>query len=248
MKFCAVIPLYNHGDPALNVTRELEKVDLPVIIVDDGSDQETKEKIQEILTLFPRTHLVTLPQNQGKGGAVMSGLREAYSLGYSHALQVDADGQHDLSQLSDLLASSRDQPDYLIAGKPIFDETIPNYRKFWRRVTNTLAKIETLSGEIEDAMCGLRIYPLAETLRVLDKFKFGKRMDFDIEVFIKLHWEGVRMLFVPTKVVYPEGGVSHFRLFHDNVEITLMHIKLILGMLLRSGKLLKRESQRRRGR
>jgi hypothetical protein len=82
-------------------------------------------------------------------------------------------------------------------------------------------------------MCGLRIYPLAATLAALPADSMGQRMDFDIESLVRLHWQGLGMLWIPTRVNYPADGISHFRLFHDNALITWLHTRLFFGMLLR---------------
>ena len=94
-------------------------------------------------------------------------------------------------------------------------------------------------------MCGFRVYPLAATERLLCQQALTERMDFDIEILVKLYWQGVEILFQPTKVIYPEGGVSHFQAVADNVRITKLHTKLFFGMLKRLPWLLKRKSQRK---
>jgi polyprenyl-phospho-N-acetylgalactosaminyl synthase len=89
-------------------------------------------------------------------------------------------------------------------------------------------------------MCGLRVYPLAKVLPVIESEHPGRRMDFDIEILVRLHWTGVEMRWLPTRVGYPRDGISHFRLVRDNGLITLMHTQLFLGMLLRAPRLIAR--------
>jgi hypothetical protein len=88
--------------------------------------------------------------------------------------------------------------------------------------------VETLSNEISDSMCGLRVYPLKETLAVIGREWIGDRMDFDTEILVQLNWRGLRVIETPVRVTYPEGNVSNFRMLADNVRISLMHTRLAL--------------------
>jgi hypothetical protein len=89
-------------------------------------------------------------------------------------------------------------------------------------------------------MCGFRVYPVAELVRLLDEERPGSRMDFDIEVLVRLHWRGVSMRWLDTRVGYPQDGISHFRLGLDNLLISRMHLRLFLGMLRRLPRLVSR--------
>ena len=176
--------------------------------------------------------------NQGKGGAVMTGLKTAYQQGFSHVLQVDADGQHDIDHCQSLLQVAQKHPKQLISGQPIFDDSIPFSRRFSRHITHFWVWIETLSFSVKDSMCGFRVYPLAPCIELMNKQTLGKRMDFDIEIMVRLYWQGTTSRFLPTKVIYPEDGISHFQPLNDNLLISWMHTRLVFGMLLRSPKLL----------
>ena len=241
MKVCAIIPFYNHPDAIGHVVEQLLKYDLDIIIVDDGSDLKSKESLKALLSP-PKVTLVIRSVNGGKGAAVITGMREALSRGFTHLLQVDADGQHDLSKIPELFDLSSRFPEQIISGMPVYDETVPTSRKFWRYATHILVWIHTLSFEIRDSMCGFRIYPLASTLKVIDsKEKFGQRMDFDIEVLVRSHWANLHTKQLAVGVRYPIDGVSHFQLFNDNFLITQLHIRLFFGMLLNSPKLIARK-------
>ena len=242
---CALIPVYNHGSTARAVVAELIAHHLPVILVDDGSRQDTKEHLAAIVGEFSQAALFTLPVNQGKGGAVIHGLRQAHALGYSHALQVDADGQHDLGEILRFIEAARQQPEAMICGRPVYDHTVPTSRKIGRKITNFWVAIETLSRDIPDAMCGFRVYPVAACWHLLTRRKISQRMEFDIEILVRLHWQGVTMHFLPIKVIYPEGGISNFHLVKDNVAISRIHTLLFLGMLWRWPLLLGRRIGRR---
>ncbi|ASG03991.1 glycosyltransferase family 2 protein [Vibrio anguillarum] len=240
---CFLIPCYNHGSTVAEVVSSLSAFELPILLVDDGSNQQTKQALSNVARQT-HVHLITLEQNQGKGGAVMAGIRQAQQLGFSHVIQIDADGQHDLQALPKLLAASKQHPNHLISGQPIYDDSVPKARLYGRYATHIWVWIETLSFTIKDSMCGFRAYPVDLTVEVLNNHKIGTRMDFDIEILVRMYWHGVDIDFVETRVIYPEGGVSHFDALWDNVKISWMHSKLFFGMLPRIPQLLKRNQSR----
>jgi len=242
MRLCIVIPYYNHPDAIGAVINDLLPYNINIFIVDDGSGAESKKALFPLLKESKVT-LVTRVVNGGKGAAVTTGMREALSQGYTHAIQVDADGQHDLSKIPELINLSKQCPEKIISGMPVYDESVPTNRKLWRYATHILVWIHTLSLEIKDSMCGFRIYPLRKTLEVIDsREKFGQRMDFDIEILVRSYWAGLHIKQMPVAVRYPIDGVSHFQLFNDNFLITKMHFRLFFGMLLNSPKLLIRKT------
>lgn len=237
---CFLIPCYNHGSTISAVVSSLKPFNYPFIIVDDGSDHETKQALTELADQDEVT-LITLAQNQGKGGAVMAGIRRAHELDYSHVIQIDADGQHDVEALPKLIEASKRHPEHLISGQPIYDDSVPKSRLYGRYATHIWVWIETLSFAIKDSMCGFRAYPVNATIAVLNKYDIGSRMDFDIEILVRMYWEGIDIDFVETRVIYPEGGISHFDALWDNVKISWMHTRLFFGMLPRIPKLLARK-------
>ena len=215
--------------------------DLPCILVDDGSTPDCARVVDGLADAAPtRVTIVRHPINQGKGGAVLSGLARASALGYSHALQIDADGQHDPAQIPMFVAAARAQPEAMITGQPVFDASVPKSRLYSRRLTHVLVWIHTLSLEIRDSMCGFRVYPIPPVLKIARSVQLGRRMDFDIEVLVRLHWAGVRIVSLPTPVRYPLDGISHFRLWRDNALISRLHAMLFLGMLARFPRLVAR--------
>lgn len=241
IKLALVIPNYNHNAAIAQTLAELAQLNLPCYLIDDGSNDETRYLLQSLAQTYPWVTLLQHPYNRGKGAAVMTGLRRAYRDGFSHALQVDADGQHNLADIPAMIAKAQAKPDALISGKPEYDESVPKGRFYGRYLTHFWVWVETLSFDIQDSMCGFRVYPLAATERLLCQQALTERMDFDIEILVKLYWQGVEILFQPTKVIYPEGGVSHFQAVADNVRITKLHTKLFFGMLKRLPWLLKRK-------
>lgn len=231
MNPCLLIPCYNHAGPLAAVLARLAEFELPCLLVDDGSEPVAAAALDALAARYPWVSLLRHPHNQGKGGAVMTGLRRAHELGFSHALQVDADGQHDLTDLPALLAEARQHPAALVSGRPLYDDSVPKGRLYGRYITHVWVWIETLSFAIKDSMCGFRVYPLAPTCALLERVTLGRRMDFDTEVMVRLHWAGVPMRFVPTRVIYPVDGRSHFRLFRDNLDISWMHTRLVCRLL-----------------
>ena len=208
-------------------------LDLRVFFVNDGSADDTALRLAEIEKQYPAVRVVGHAENRGKGAAVVSGLRAAHDEGFSHALQIDADGQHDAGDIPRFLALAERNPGAVIAGQPVFDASVPTGRLIARYLTHVWIWVETLSFAIRDSMCGFRVYPLAPVIGVADRTRLGRRMDFDPEILVRLHWDGVAIMSLPTRVIYPEGGSSHFRLWLDNWLITRMHIRLVFGMLWR---------------
>lgn len=227
---CAVVPCYNHGASVGGVVERLRAQRLPVIVVDDGSDAETANT----LDVLPGIHLFRFEKNHGKGAAVVQGLREAHRLGYTHALQVDADGQHCIEDAPRFLELGRAAPDAVICGEPIYDASAPKARRYGRLVTRFWVWLETRGRARGDAMCGFRLYPLAPAVALAERTRIASGMSFDIDILVRLVWMGVPVQSVPTRVVYPAGGVSHFRMLRDNLRISGTHTRLFLGSLFYS--------------
>ena len=237
---CVVIPIFNHARTVPALLAQLAPYGLPCILINDGSDSAATEYLRRLVEERPDLMLVEQFPNQGKGAAVMRGLRKAGDLAYSHAVQVDADGQHHIEDLARLLDAARKFPEALVTGIPVYDQSVPRGRLMGRYVTHFWVWVETLSLRIKDSMCGFRVYPLAATMALLDSVSLGKRMDFDTDIMVRLYWRGLTVISIATKVVYPENGTSNFRLWRDNCYITWMHTRLVCGMLPRIPQLLWR--------
>ena len=238
----AVIPVYDHPATIGDVTRQVLAHGLRCILVDDGSSEACARVLDRLVDAHStRVSLVRLPVNQGKGGAMVAGFRAAAAHGHTHVLQIDADGQHATEDIPRFLEQARRRPDAVIAGCPVYDQSVPRARLYGRYATHVWVWINTLSLDIRDSMCGFRLYPLASLLPLLDAVRIGRRMDFDSDVIVRLHWRGVPVVNQPTRVTYPRDGVSHFRMLGDNVRISAMHARLFAGMLLRSPLLLWRK-------
>lgn len=236
---CIIVPVYNHPDSLGVLVAGLASFDVPTLLINDGSDDNCTRRLRQIDRDHAWITLIERSQNGGKGAAVKTGLEAALRSGFTHALQVDADGQHDLQDLPRLLALSRDNPAAVVCGMPTF-ENIPALRLYGRYLTHIWVWINTLSLDIRDSMCGFRVYPLGSTLAEIRAAKIGDRMDFDPEILVRLHWRGLPIISVPTSVGYPTDGISHFRGFRDNVLISWAHTRLFFGMLRRLPELLRR--------
>lgn len=244
-RFCAVIPCYNHHAVIADTVRTLLTYVEKVFIINDGSGAATRAVLDQLATQYQQQLQVHhFSQNQGKGVAMLKGFRLAAEAGYSHAVQVDADGQHDLANTPLMIEHARTFPDKLVAAIPQYDETVNRLRFIMRYLTHFWVWVETLSLQIKDSMCGFRIYPLKPTLRLINKTAIGTHMDFDTDIMVKLYWMGVDVINVPTRVRYNPDGSSNFRMFRDNVLISLMHTRLVFGMLWRIPSLLARNIRR----
>ncbi|MBQ4833477.1 glycosyltransferase family 2 protein [Pseudoalteromonas sp. MMG010] len=233
-----VIPNYNHHLVIEDTLDALVAFNLPIILVDDGSDAQTQQVLDKVANKFELVTLVRRSQNGGKGAAVQTGLSHAFTAGWTHAIQVDADGQHDLNDVEQLISRSKFAPTALVSGQPVYDSSISKGRYYGRFITHFWVYIETLSLQLKDTMCGFRVYPLAAYDRLIKSSTLGNKMDFDIEIMVKLFWQGTPVEFIKTKVHYPENGVSHFNVWEDNVLISKMHTRLFFGMLLRLPRLI----------
>jgi glycosyltransferase involved in cell wall biosynthesis len=241
----AIIPTYRHVERLPAIVQRLCDLGLPVLIVDDGNAPEAAARIDALADPVSHVAVERRPRNGGKGAAMKTGFRAAAARGWTHALQVDADGQHDLDAAPQLIALSRRHPDAVICGVPVYDASVPAARKFGRYLTHAMVWVETASREISDSMCGFRIYPVADTVHVIDREMIGDRMDFDTEILVQLNWRGLRNIESPIGVTYPEGNVSNFRMLRDNVRMTLLHIRLAAQMPVRAPIRMWRRSRRK---
>lgn len=232
-KYCIVIPVYNHGKELLQTLKELGCYNLPCFVVNDGSNAETTCYLGEAIKNHEWINIITLQNNSGKGAAVKAGLRYACGQQYTHALQVDADGQHCLEDIRKLLDESVKYPNALVLGQPIFSKDVPLSRLIGRQISRFWVCVETVSKTIKDPLFGFRVYPLSSTIQVLDSYRTGNRMDFDPEIAVRLYWKNVLIRNVKTMVTYPDDGVSHFKMGRDNLLISWMHTKLVLEMFYR---------------
>lgn len=237
-----LIPSYNSGAKVLDTVAEARRAWEPVWVVVDGSTDGTDRQLQRLAATDPGLRVLVFSRNQGKGAAVLAGLREAAARHFTHALTLDADGQHPAAAIPEFMALSRANPAAMILGVPVFDASAPRLRVVGRRVSNGWAKLETL-GAIGDSLFGFRVYPIAPLRAVMERTRWMRRFDFDPEAAVKLCWRGLPTINRPAPVRYfrpEEGGVSHFRYLRDNALLTWMHVRLLAGFAWRLPHLLAR--------
>ena len=238
-----LIPSYNTGRQVLETVRAARAAWTPVWVVVDGSTDGTEALLRQAAAADPGLEVLALPENRGKGAAVLHGLEAAARRGFTHALVMDADGQHPAGCIGAMMAASRAAPEAMFLGQPVFGPEAPRLRVRGRRVSNWWARLETLGAGIGDSLYGFRVYPIAPLLAVMRSSRWMRRFDFDPEAAVRLCWQGVPPVNLPTPVRYltaAEGGVSHFRYGRDNLLLTAMHTRLVLGMLRRLPRLLRR--------
>jgi glycosyltransferase involved in cell wall biosynthesis len=241
MKPCIIIPVYNHEHAIANVIAQLKPYAIPCLLINDGSSSACL-KVLETCARQETTWVTLLnrDENGGKGAAVIDGFKTAKRLGYTHAIQIDADGQHNIDDIPRFLNAGKLNPEAMILGQPLFDESAPKNRLYGRRFTNLWIAINTLSLAIADGMCGFRLYPLDAIEKLISSTNISQGMAYDIDIVVRLYWQGVNPINIITAVHYPIDGVSHFKLWHDNVMISKTHAKLFFGMLIRIPQLILR--------
>ncbi|MEO7937295.1 MAG: glycosyltransferase family 2 protein [Burkholderiaceae bacterium] len=231
-----LIPSYNPGAQVLETVRAARAQWNPVWVVVDGSTDGSDAQLQALAAGDPGLRVIVLARNQGKGAAVLEGLSQAAKAGFTHALTMDSDGQHPADAIARFMAVSRQSPAAMVLGKPVFGPEAPALRVNGRKISNGWANLETLWMGIGDSLYGFRVYPIAPLLHIMRRHRFMRRFDFDPEAVVRLCWAGVRPINIDAPVRYlsrEEGGVSHFNYLRDNLLLTWMHARLLLGFLLR---------------
>ena len=248
LRICAVMPSYNHARVAGKIVSALAAEGLPVFVIDDGSDEPARATLAALNSPASGVQVHRLEKNRGKGVAVSQGFRLALDGGFTHALQIDADGQHDLSSVRALIGLAHQHPNAVITGVAIYDASVPLGRAIGRYITHFWVCIETLSLRLSDTMCGFRLYPLAAVRPLLeDGTDLGQRMEFDTEIMVRLFWRGVPTVELPVRVTYPPDNTSNFDLWRDNVRISWMHTRLFFAMLRHLPKILANRPPRLKG-
>lgn len=249
-----LIPCYNPGPRIVDTVRSaLAEVlahgdGLPVWVVDDGSDPATGERLTRLADEHPSVRVLRHDRNQGKGAAILTGLRRAAADGFTHALTLDADGQHPAERINAFIAAARERPDALVLGRPVFSADAPALRVQGRKVSNFWANLETLWAGIGDSLFGMRVYPIGDLVAVMSETRWMRRFDFDPEAAVRLAWRGLPLVNVDAPVRYFDAeadGVSHFRYGRDNRLLIWMHLRLLTGFLRRLPRLVKRSRSNR---
>jgi glycosyltransferase involved in cell wall biosynthesis len=243
-----LIPSYNPGPKVFATVRAALGFWAPVWVVVDGSTDHSEHRLAEMADADENLHVWVLPKNRGKGAAVLYGIRQAQSMGYTHVLTMDSDGQHPGASIPQFMQASLASPKSMILGSPTFDDSAPQLRVKGRKISNWWANLETLWSGIDDSLFGFRVYPIDPLIQVMDRQPWMRRFDFDVEAAVRLCWRGIDPINLPAPVRYfrpEEGGVSHFNYWRDNALLTWMHIRLFFGFLLRLPLLTARRLRKR---
>ena len=240
MRPCVLIPIFDHGSTIEKVVSALPP-ELPCLIVDDGSAEPTREALRRVIAARSHAELIRCDRNGGKGAALKTGYREAFARGFTHVVQLDADGQHNASDVPAFVAAMRAHPDALVLGLPEFDESAPRARIYARQLSRGLVWLACLSREVPDPLCGFRGVPLAPALAVIASVPTGDWMDFEPEMAVRMVWQGTPIATIPTRVIYPSDGISHFSIARDYPRLASLYVRLLGGMVLRAPELMRRE-------
>lgn len=231
-----LIPSYNPGSKVLSTVQEARRHWNPVWVVVDGSTDGTAEQLQALAASDPGLHVCVLPENRGKGAAVLAGITLAAEQGFTHALCMDSDGQHPAALIPQFMRESQAAPASMVLGVPVFDASAPALRVKGRKISNWWANLETFWAGIGDSLYGFRVYPIGPLRRVMERQRWMRRFDFDPEAAVRLCWHGVTPVNLPAPVKYltaGEGGISHFNYWRDNRLLTWMHFRLMTEFVLR---------------
>jgi len=239
-----MVPSYNTGDLLLVTLEEIVQKWMPVWVIIDGSNDGSEALLKPLQQQYPDTLVVIrLEKNSGKGVAILTGITQAQKQGYTHVLTMDADHQHSAEFIEQFMQTSNENPSAMILGEPIFDVSAPMLRVRGRKISNGWVNLETLWSGIHDSLFGMRVYPIADLMAVMQSTPWARRFDFEPEVAVRLAWRGIEIINIATPVRYiakEEGGVSQFKYGRDNILLTGMHIRLFCGFIWRLPYLLLR--------
>ena len=231
-----LIPSYNPGPIVAETVNGALAHWNPVWVVVDGSTDGSIDALNRIAATNGALRVIALPENRGKGAAVLHGIDLAAAEGFTHVLTMDSDGQHPAPLIPEFMRVSASTPGAMVLGVPVFAASAPSLRVKGRKVSNWWANLETLWMGIGDSLFGFRVYPVAPLSRVMHRQPWMRRFDFDPEAVVRMCWAGVPPINVPAPVRYlskEEGGVSHFSYLRDNALLTWMHARLLVEFLVR---------------
>ncbi|MGC4075205.1 MAG: glycosyltransferase family 2 protein [Nibricoccus sp.] len=244
-----LIPSYNTGPRLLATVQEALAHWQPVWIVVDASTDASHEPVVELARHNPQLRVIVRPTNGGKGAAVLTGAEAALAAGFTHALIMDADGQHPADRIADFMAASAAHPGALVLGKPVFGPEAPQLRLQGRKLSIGMVRLELLGSGIDDPLFGFRVYPLGPLIAALRSTRFARRYDFDPEAAVRMVWAGTPTLNIPATCRYlakSDGGISHFHYLRDNLRMVWLHTRLVTQLLLFRWPAALRHQKRRR--
>lgn len=229
-----LVPSFNTGPRLASTVADALAVWPDVWVVIDGSTDGSASSLDALAATQPGLRVLHRERNGGKGAAVAAGVTAARAAGFTHALVLDADGQHPIDHIATFMAASRQEPAAMILGQPIFGPEAPLERLLARKLSIGLTHLETLGPVVRDPLFGFRIYPLEPLERALAATRAARGYDFDPEVVVRLFWAGVPAVNLPAPCRYlsqAEGGISHFNYLRDNVKMVWLHLRLLSELL-----------------
>jgi glycosyltransferase involved in cell wall biosynthesis len=222
VSYAGLVPALDAADTIGDVVRgSLRRLDC-VVVVDDGSGDATAAEARAA-----GAEVLSHGENLGKGAALVSGLRYLRERGFSHAISLDADGQHLPDEIPRLVEESAAHPEAIVCGTRQIEADVASIKRFGNVFANLWVSIAT-GRDLGDTQCGFRVYPIASTLGLGSK---GQRFDFETEVLIRAVRAGIDVRSVPVRVYYPPPDVriSHYDKLWDTVRI----IEAVVGLILR---------------
>lgn len=223
---CVIIPTYNNQKTLQRVIDGVLNYTQNIIIVNDGSTDETFSILQK----YPQLTQIQFPKNKGKGAALREGFKKAKQLNYNFAITIDSDGQHFPNDIplfwKALEEESRDV--LLIGSRNMNQDGVPKKSSFGNKFSNFWFWFET-GIKLDDTQSGYRLYPLNS----ISKKFFTRKFEFEIEVIVRTAWKGVPVKNIPINILYdPNERVSHFRPFRDFSRISVLNTVLVIITLL----------------
>lgn len=241
INYCVIIPTFNHSGAVAGVIEDVLRVTGNVIVVNDGSTDNTAEVLNGIRNI----EVVSYPVNRGKGHALKEGFCAAGEKGFDYAVTIDSDGQHHAEEIPMFISAIRDNPGSLIVGsRNLVAENMPGGNTFANNFSNFWFRLQT-GVNLPDTQSGFRLYPLNRIIKIRT---FSGRYEYELELLVRAVWKGVKVIPVPVTVTYQPGNmrVSHFRPYADFLRITVLNTFLtIIAILyarpaLMAGKLFRR--------
>jgi 1-acyl-sn-glycerol-3-phosphate acyltransferase len=233
-RLCVIIPTYNNAGTIRQVIEDVSRFCQHIIVVNDGCTDNTANILQSLLkeSISPTLTIVSYEKNRGKGHALVVGFRKAQEMGFTHAITIDADGQHFADDIPHLLKASEQHPQAIIVGcRNLTEENMPRGNTFANRFSNFWFRLQT-GIHLSDTQSGYRLYPLSSLCGLS---LITSRYEAELELLVFAAWAGTPIASVPVKVYYPPAGerVSHFRPVYDFIRISLLNTVLCLVALLR---------------
>lgn len=227
-RLCVIIPTYNNVQTIGQVVQDVMSYCDQLIVVDDGCTDGTLDVLH---SLSQSIHIVSYQPNRGKGHALVAGFKKAKELGYTHAITIDADGQHFADDIPQLIEKMERCPQAIIVGcRNLTEKNMPRQNTFANQFSNFWFRLQT-GINLSDTQSGYRLYTLS-SLRGLSLIT--SRYEAELELLVFAAWAGVQICSVPVKVYYPpvEERVSHFRPVYDFVRISILNTILCVAALV----------------